>query len=98
MLNALVRRVDVVADGRANASQLVGGNRCANPGATYHDATSGFAALNQGTQRPGDVREVDRRLAVRTDIRHGMTPAAKNFDDWTFQSEPGVVAAHHQSH
>src|SRR3954453_7008607 len=43
VLDALVRGVDVVADGRANPGDLAGGNRRADAGAADQDAAVGAA-------------------------------------------------------
>jgi hypothetical protein len=60
VLHALVGRVDVVADGGANARVFVGGNRGADTGAANHDATVGLTALNYRTQLTRDIWKINR--------------------------------------
>src|SRR5262245_28593257 len=68
MLDALMRRVHVVAHCGADAFYLVGADRGADTGAADHQAALGAPRRNRRRDLAGDVREVDRAGIVGADI------------------------------
>src|SRR3989442_544439 len=73
VLNALVSRVDVVADRGANAPQLGGGDRGAHTGAADEDPTLGVPSEDGLADLASLVRIVDPdRIGVGTQVHHGV--------------------------
>src|ERR1043165_9161145 len=60
VLDALVGRVDVVAERGPDAGDLVGRDAGSDAGPADHDRPLGLAAPDRVADQPGQVREVDR--------------------------------------
>ncbi len=71
MLARIARDRLVGAHRRANAADLVRGNRRSDPGAVDHDAGVRFAAGDGLRDLSGDVRVVDRVRGVGAEIVDG---------------------------
>src|SRR5438034_5360249 len=73
VLHALVRGVDVVADGRANPRELAGRHRSAHAGPADEDAELGVPALDRLPDFPGLHGIVDPRcIRVGAQVHHGV--------------------------
>jgi hypothetical protein len=71
VLDALVRAVDVVADRRADACQLAGGDRRADARAADEDASLGSPVLDHLTELTRLVRVVDpHRVGIGAEVDH----------------------------
>src|SRR5829696_6242194 len=98
VLHALVRRVAVVAEPRAHAGDLVGGDRSADAAAADEDPALG-APLDHGErERLGDVRVVHRLAAVGAEVGDLVPQLAERLRDLPLALEAGVVGGDGDAH
>ena len=101
MLDALVGRVRVVADGGADPAHLVGGHRRTDPGATDEHAPLRGAAHERVPQAPSEVGVVIVRVGavaaevdqVVADVRRGQPP-----DQLVLEGGAGMVGRERDAH
>ena len=80
VFDSLVRRVSVVTQSGANAGQLVRGDRCADAAAADQYTTFSLPGKNRLTDGFSDVRIINRRGVVRTDINDFVLQFAQQCD------------------
>ena len=92
------RRVEIVAERRADARDLVGGDLFALAAAAEHDPAIG-AALGDGTSdAEADRRVVHRRFAVGSVIVDGVAQARERVLEVFFQQKARVIGADRDAH
>ena len=98
MLTGEPRGVEIVAQRRANAVDLVSRNLLALSAAADDNAAVGFGAGHQASHLGADRRIVDRRLAVGAAVVDLMAEPFEQSDDVLLQQKAGVVGADGDSH
>jgi hypothetical protein len=98
VLDTLMRRIGVVAQPGADAGHLVGGHRGADAAAAQQDAAFGVVPLQRGAHRLGEVRVVDRLVAVRPDVQHLALLREQERLGRLLQLEAGVIATDRDAH
>ena len=98
VLDALVGRVDVVAERGPDARDLVGRDAGPDPGPADHDRPLGLAAADRVADPLGQVGEVDRLGRVGAEVGHLVAPGPQLLDDRPLEREPGVVASNRDLH
>src|ERR1051326_3396186 len=99
VLDALVRGVRVVANGRANPGDLARRHRSAHSRAANEDGALGVAAANRLADLPRLVRVVDARLGlVRAEIVRFVTKCSKLGEDALPQLDAAVVEGNRDLH
>src|SRR5581483_3661381 len=98
VLDALVRGVRVVADGTADAGDLVRRDRCADAAPADQHAAVSAAGCHRIADRAREVGVVDGRLAVRAQVEHGMSLARELVDDDALEWESRVVGGDGEAH
>ena len=98
VLHALMRRVGVVADGRANAGDLAGGDRCANPAAADEHAAFRQAVRDGEAHGQRVIGIVDGLDRVRADVEHVVSVTTEVLDDVLLQGVARVVRADDDAH
>jgi len=98
VLDALVRRMHIVADRGADALHLVGADRGADAGAADHQPALDLARGDGGGDLARDVREVDRRGIVGADVEHLVALVLQEGEDLGFHRKAGMVRADDELH
>jgi len=92
------RRVEIVAERRADADDLVRRDLLALAAAAEDDAAVGLALGDRTRDRKADRRVVDRRFAVGAVVVDGVPEARDRLLEMFFQRETRVVGADRDSH
>src|SRR5262249_35897559 len=81
VFHTLVRRVRIVADRRADAGKLVGGDACADAAPADEDAALGASADHRRADGFGEVRIVHGLGGVGSHVQDVVPVAAQSVDD-----------------
>ena len=92
------RRVQIVAERRADAGDLVGGDLLALSAAADDDPAVRPPLGDLTRHREADGRIVDRRLAVGTVIVNGVAQALERLPEVLLQRKPRMVGADGDAH
>jgi 23S rRNA (cytosine1962-C5)-methyltransferase len=92
------RCIEIVAQRRANAGHLVGGDLLALAAAAEHDAAVGRSVRDRARDRQADGRVVDRLFAVRAVIVDRVAQTRQRLLEMFFQREAGVIGADGDAH
>ena len=92
------RGVEVVAQGRADAGDFVGGDLLALPAASDHDAAVGTPVRDGAPDGQTNRRIVDRRVTVGPVIVDGVAQALQRDLEMFFQQESRVIGADRDAH
>src|SRR6185312_9847825 len=98
VLDALVRRMHVMADRGPDALHLVGADRGAHAGAADHQPALGPAGRDRGRDLAGDVGEVDGGGIVGADVEHLVALLLQEGEDLGFHRKAGMVGADDELH
>jgi hypothetical protein len=99
VLDALVRRIGVVADGGADPGDLARRDRGADAGAADEHGALGLSAANRRRDLTRLVRIVDPRLGlVGAEIDHVMTERRQFLQQSLAQLDAAVVEGDRDSH
>ena len=98
MLNALMRRVGVMADRRANAGDLVGRHARPYPTAAHHDAPGGLAVHDGLSDRGRKVGIVDGGSRIGPEVQHLMAGSREQVNELVLDRVPAVVDADGNAH
>lgn len=93
VFHALVGRVHVMAQGAADAGDLVGGHDGPHARAADEHSPLGLAGLNQPAGGPRDVGEVNGRLAWRASVYDLVAKFLQHIFDEFLEGEAGVIVA-----
>ena len=92
------RRVEIVAERRADAGDFVRGDLLALPAAAEHDAAIGAALGDRAPDADADERIVHRRLAVRAVIVDAVPERRQRLLEMFLEREAGMVGADRNPH
>jgi 23S rRNA (cytosine1962-C5)-methyltransferase len=92
------RRIEVVAQSRADPGHLVRGNLLSLAASAEHDAAIGRARGDGARHRQADRRVVDRFLAVRSMVVDAVAEPRERLFEMLLQHETGVVGADGDAH
>ena len=92
------RRVEIVAERRADAAHLVGGDLLALAAAAEHDAAVGLAGDDGAADAEADRRVVDRGLAGRAVVVDGVPELLQRLLEVLFQQKARVIGADRDAH
>src|SRR3990172_4418676 len=98
VLDSLPRREGIVADRRAHTRDLVRRYRSAHAAPAEEQPAIGLAPHHRLAHRLGEVRVIDRLLAVRAQVEHLVPEPSQLIDSRLLQNKPGVVAANRDAH
>ena len=98
VLDALVRRVGVVAQPGADAGHPVRRHRRAHAAAAHDDAAVGAVPAQGGADRLGVVGVVDRLVAARPDVEHLAVLGGEERLHRLLEIEAGVIGPNRDAH
>jgi hypothetical protein len=98
MLDALMRRVNVMTDRGADAFHLVGGNRGTDAGTANHDAARDFARCDLLCHGARDIGKIHRLVVMGADVDDLVAKASDMVDDGLLQRPAGVVGSYDETH
>ena len=98
MLNALMRRVMIVAKARTDAGNFVGRDRRANAAATHEDTALRFAVPNRDAHGFRKIRVMHRLSAFRSQIKHLVFKFRKQSLQAFLQGKAGVIRSQGNFH
>jgi 23S rRNA (cytosine1962-C5)-methyltransferase len=90
--------VQIVAQGRADAGHLIGGDLLALSAAAEHDAAVRTAFGDRASDGETDRRVVDHRLAVRAVVGHVVAEPCERPLEVFLEKESGVISANRDAH
>ena len=92
------RCIEIVAQRRADAGNLVGGDLLALAAAAEHDTTIGPSLDDGAGHADADRRIVDRRLAIGPVVVDDVAVLSKGGLQMLFEEKPGVIGADSDAH
>ena len=98
MLDRLVRRVDIVTDGGANALHLVGSNHRTNPRSADHDRPHGAPGGDFSGNLAGNIGKINGLVIKGADIRNVVSKLFHTIDNAAFQSPAGMIRPNCKTH